>query len=153
MHLMLELNHKLNRDSGIDVSPGQQLESCLTDLRRIARPGTSVFLISDFNGFENESVQKHLFQLSRHCEITAIAIHDPMEKKLPPPGQYTVSDGKHRNQINTADTRLRNDYMNYSQARDQQLKSFMAKLGIPLMSIGTHQAPLQQLLNYYGKQR
>lgn len=153
MHLMLEFNQRLNRDSGVGLLPGQLLETCMTDLRRIARPGTAIFIVSDFSGFENESVQKHFFQLSRHCEITAISIHDPMEKKLPPPGQYTVTNGQQRNQINTADSRLRADYSNFFLSRERELKRVFGKLGIPLIGIGTDQAPLQQLLNYYGNQR
>jgi uncharacterized protein (DUF58 family) len=153
MHLMLELNHRLNRDSGIGVSPEQQLENCITDLRRIARPGTAIFLVSDFSGLENVNVQKHLHQLSRHCEITALFISDPMEKNLPPPGQYTVTDGQQRNQINTADRRLRASYNNHFLARENHLKSFFGKLGIPMIAIATDQPPLQKLLNYYGNRR
>lgn len=153
MHLMLELNHQLNRDSGIGLQPEQQLENCVTDLRRIARPGTAIFFISDFSGFESELVQKHLFQLSRHCEITAISIDDPMEKQLPPPGQYTVTNGAQRNRINTADSSLRANYSNHFLSRERQLKSFFGKLGIPLIAMGTDQPPLRQLLNYYGSQR
>ena len=153
MHLMLELNHQLSRDSGIDAQPEQQLENCITDLRRIVRPGTAIFLVSDFSGFENELVQKHLHQLSRHCEITAISIHDPMEKELPPPGQYTVTNGSKRNQINTSDRQLRANYRNHFLSRERELKAFLGKLGIPLIEIGTHQAPLKKLLNYYGSRR
>ncbi len=153
MHLMLEQNHQLKRDTGIGISQQQRLENSMTELRRIARPGTAIFLVSDFNGFENESVQKHLHQLSRHCEITAISIYDPMEKTLPPPGQYTVTDGQQRNQINTADRRLRHLYSSHFEQREQQLKQFFGRLGIPLLEIGTQQAPLEQLLNYYGARR
>ncbi len=76
-----------------------------------------------------------------------------MEKKLPPPGQYTVTNGSQRNQINTADPRLRASYNNHFLAREDQLKAFLGKLGIPLIAMGTDEAPLKKLLNYYGSRR
>ncbi len=150
IHLMLEFNQALNKDSGLEVSSAQRLEESLIELRRIARPGSTIYIISDFAGFNDGDVLKHLHQLSRHCEITALFIYDPLEKHLPPPGQYTVTDGNQRSQIHTGSNQAQKNYTQHFEQKQQQLKQQLGKLGIPLIEVSTEQAPLQHLLRYYG---
>lgn len=150
MHLMLEYNQKLNRDSSMQQSPAKRFEQSLIELRRIAKPGSAIYMISDFAGFDDSNVQKHLYQLSRHCEITALFISDPLEKELPPPGQYTVTDGEQRQLIQTSNKNLRQRYADDYSQRHEELTTQLGKLGIPLIDIATDQAPLQRLLHYYG---
>ena len=150
MHLMLEFNQLLNRGSGMDASPAQGLEESLIELRRVTRPGTSVYIISDFAGYDKSDVLKHLHQLSRHCEITALFVYDPLEQQLPPPGQYTVTDGQQRTMIHTSDASVRQHYQEHFEHYQHNLKQQLGKLGIPLIPIGTDQAPLQALQQYYG---
>ena len=122
----------------------------LRELRRIAKPGSSIYFLSDFAGFENDQVQKHFHQLSRHCEVTAIYIYDPLERSLPPAGRYSVSDGLQRRQIETDAKKLR---QHYAQQFDQQLEHLhqqLAKVGIPLIEISTDHPPLQRLREFYG---
>ncbi len=150
IHLMLEFNQALTKDSGLEVSSAQRLEESLIELRRIARPGSTIYIISDFAGFNDGDVLKHLHQLSRHCEITALYIYDPLEKQLPPPGQYTVTDGNQRSQIHTGSHIAQQNYMQHFEDKQQELKQQLGKLGIPLIEVSTEQAPLQHLLRYYG---
>ncbi|MGK0499998.1 MAG: hypothetical protein ACJAYG_001643, partial [Oceanicoccus sp.] len=72
MQALLEFNQQLNRDSGLHLNAASELEQALVELRRIARPGSALYIISDFAGFADERVQKQLHQLSRHCEVTAL---------------------------------------------------------------------------------
>lgn len=150
IHLMLKFNHALNKNSGVGLSSAQRLEESLIELRRIARPGSTIYIISDFSGFNDGNVLKHLHQLSRHCEITALFIYDPLEQQLPPPGQYTVTDGNQRSQIHTGSDQTRQNYMQHFAAKQQALKQQLGKLGIPLIKVSTEQAPLQHLYRYYG---
>jgi uncharacterized protein (DUF58 family) len=153
MHLLLEFNHQLNRDTGLDLSPTQSLEDALIDLRRVAKPGSAIYIISDFNGFDQGDALKHLHQLSRHCEITSLFVYDSLEKELPPAGRYTVTDGKQRSVINTGGKHSRQLYHQHFDENLQQLHRQLGKLGIPLIEIATHQAPMQQLLKYFGASR
>ncbi|MBL4826390.1 MAG: DUF58 domain-containing protein [Spongiibacteraceae bacterium] len=153
MHLLLGFNERLNRDSGIGLSSANQLETALIELRRIARPGSAIYLISDFAGFSDSTVQKHLHQLSRHCEITALFIYDPLERQLPPPGQYTVTNGAQRQLIRTGGANTRQCYTEHFENTLKALHQSLKQWGIPLIEIGTDQAPLQRLLQYYGVRR
>lgn len=150
MHLMLEFNLALTRDTGLDLLPGERLEQTLIELRRITRPGSSVYFISDFAGFDHGDNLKHLHQLSRRCEITALYIYDPLEASLPPAGQYTVTNGRQRNLVHTGNTRSRLQFSQQFDQKRQHLHQQLGKLGVPLIEVATDQPPLHRLLHFYG---
>ncbi len=150
IQLMHSYNQQLHRNSGVELSTGESLEQALVELRRIARPGTAIYLISDFAGFSDARCNQQLHQLARHCELTALVVTDPMELQLPPPGQYTVTNGQQRQQIHTGGKALRQHYAQQCQLKQQQLQQAMSQRGIPLIQISTEQPPLQKLLQYYG---
>ena len=125
----------------------------LANLRRIARPGSSLFLISDFRGADEERAQEHLYQLAQHTEITALACSDPLETKLPRAGRYAVTDGVERSELATADKRLRASYQQHAEQRAQTLGQNLQRLGIPLLRASTDQAPFVLLQTYYGESR
>lgn len=153
MKRMREYNQQLNRNSGLHISDSERLKTSLTELRRIARPGSAIYFISDFSGYQNEDVQKQLFLLSQHCEITGLFVHDKLEQSLPSAGQYTVSDGEHKRQIFTGDKKLRQHYQQQFQQKLTDLHQLLGKLGIPLIEVSTDQAPLKRLLTFYGQGR
>ena len=125
----------------------------LNNLRRIARPGSSLFLVSDFRGAETEDARELLFQLSQHTEITAIKCSDPMEARLPRGGHYAVTDGTRRSELNTADRALRKRYRSRFKAKDEGLARDMLRLGIPLLQARTDLSPYRLLQDYYGERR
>jgi uncharacterized protein (DUF58 family) len=125
----------------------------LANVRRIARPGSSLFLLSDFRGAAEEHAREHLFQLAQHTEITAIACSDPMEAELPRAGFYAVTDGDQRSELNTADRGLRNAYRSRAQQQQALLSQDMLRLGIPLLQAATNQAPFSLLQKFYGDTR
>jgi uncharacterized protein (DUF58 family) len=133
--------------------PGTPFADMLANLRRIARPGSSVFIISDFRGSGEALAREHLFQLAQHTEITAIACSDPLEAELPRAGRYTVTDGAGRSELYTADRRLRRDYQERAQARREALSQDLLRLGIPLLGASTDTAPFTLLQQFYGESR
>ncbi|MDQ0505786.1 DUF58 domain-containing protein [Xanthobacter agilis] len=68
------------------------LAEALARLRGAARPGTLVFLASDFADF-NAAAARELNRLSHASQVTAIFTYDPLEARLPPRGSYRISDG------------------------------------------------------------
>lgn len=152
-HHLQQFNHALNRDSGIGLAARDTLSQSLMELRRIVRPGSSLFLISDFAGFDAGDSAKHLHQLSRHCEITALFIYDPLEQTLPPPGRYLVSDGRSRQLLETGDRRTQIQYQQQFGERRESLRQHFGRLGIPMIELATVDAPLSILLRFYGSDR
>ena len=61
----------------------------MSSLRRVARPGRLVVVISDFIGFDR-AAQSYLSSVARHNEVLAVFMNDPLERRLPPPGRYRI---------------------------------------------------------------
>jgi uncharacterized protein (DUF58 family) len=125
----------------------------LSNLRRIARPGSSLFLVSDFRGAEQEHAREHLFQLAQHTELTAIACSDPMESHLPRAGHYAVTDGSGRSELHTGDRKLRKSYARHFTQQQESLSQDLMRLGIPLLQATTDQPPFGLLRQFYGNSR
>jgi uncharacterized protein (DUF58 family) len=123
----------------------------LSNLRRIARPGSSLFLISDFRGAAQAGAQEHLFELSKHTELTAIACTDPLEFELPRAGTYAVTDGIHRSELRTGDRHLQQQYRERQQQQRAQLSNNLLQLGVPLLQAVTNRAPFALLQEYFGE--
>jgi uncharacterized protein (DUF58 family) len=122
----------------------------LSNLRRIARPGSSLFLLSDFRGASGERAREHLFELAKHTELTAIACADPLESELPRAGRYAVTNGSERSELHTGDRQLRRLYSSRLQQQRELLHSDLLSLGVPLLSASTDQPPFALLQKYYG---
>lgn len=129
------------------------LDAMLGQLRHVARPGSNVFLISDFAGFSAGRGSEHLFELARHTQVTAIACHDPLETELPAGGRYTATDGNASTELDTRDAHLRRDYTLVWRAERDALRQQLRRRGIPLLEARTDHSPLQLLQACYGKPR
>ncbi|MDH3994188.1 MAG: DUF58 domain-containing protein [Gammaproteobacteria bacterium] len=143
-----------NRNLPLDAaSPSGSFAAMLTNLRRIVRPGSSLFIVSDFRGAGDEHAREHLFQLAQHSEITAIACNDPLEAELPRAGRYAVTDGSQRSELNTADKSLRDTYQQHALEQRELLSTDLRRLGIPLLQGTTDGAPFSLLQQFYGDSR
>ena len=147
---VLEYNSKLPLEN---VEKRHSFADMIGDLRRIARPGSSLFIISDFRGADSEGAREQLFELAKHTEITALACSDPMEAKLPRAGSYTVTNGTDRCQLHTANRATRNRFQQRQLELKSQLSNDLLRLGIPLLSASTVAAPFLLLQTYYGDNR
>lgn len=122
----------------------------LRSARRVARPGSSVFIVSDLDGAEAESAQEELFQLARHTEITVIHCSDPLEVQLPPAGDYTVTDGRDRIDLDTGVAQMRELFASEYEQRLESHRLALQRLGIPMLKASTDVAPLTLLRQVYG---
>jgi uncharacterized protein (DUF58 family) len=125
----------------------------LSNLRRIARPGSSLFLISDFRGAAHERAREHLFELAKHTELTAVACADPLESELPRAGTYAVTNGSERSELHTGDRQLRLRYRQSLQQQRDLLRTDLLRLGVPMLLASTDESPFGLLKNYYGDTR
>ena len=150
LQAITEYNQQLNLNSGLLLDNGQRLQQALLELRRIAKPGSAIYILSDFSGIEDPETRKHLHLLARHCEVTAFLIYDPLEQELPPPGNYSISDGSQRRVIQTQSKSVRENYRQQFSDKLDFLKKELGRDGIPLIDINTHQAPLSRLSVFYG---
>lgn len=142
-----------NRALPLAAPDSADFAGILANLRRIVRPGSSLFIVSDFRGASQEHAREQLFQLSQHIEITAIACSDPLEADLPRAGRYAVTDGQARSELDTADRGLRKAYIERAGQQRALLSMELLRLGIPLLQASTRQAPFSVLQPFYGDPR
>ena len=132
-----DYNHRLHRQ--LDQAPAG-IDQALEELRRITRPGSNLFLISDFQGFSADGL-KHLHLLRKHNDISAVQVFDPLEAELPLPGRYTVTNGTARLTLDTGDSELRRGHAEAFRERGVGLGKLLGQLEIPLLSLATSVSP------------
>lgn len=132
------------------VAEGMAFEDALRTARRIARTGSSVFLLSDFHDATPAPAREQLFQLARHTEITALQCSDPLEATLPPPGIYAVTDGHERCELDTGRAALQEAHRRAVTEKHDALQSMFQQLAIPCIAASTDDAPLELLNRYFG---
>jgi len=126
------------------------LREALEHIYRITRPGSTIYLISDFADMDKVCLQ-YMQQLSLHNNLTCIFIYDILETQLPQPGVYNITNG---NEMETIDTYAAAVRENYHQAFEDKLQSLHAELNlikVPLISLRTDQIVLEQLETWNQK--
>ena len=121
----------------------------LQRLRRVARPGSLIFLISDFR-YLDDKAEASLAQLSRHNDVVMIFINDPLEAHLPPAGFYRVSDGENEINLNTRDAKNRTDYAQRFQQHEQHFRDLSKKLGMYFLNLSTDKSLVSHLQKELG---
>jgi uncharacterized protein (DUF58 family) len=116
----------------------------LIRLRRVARPGSLVFLISDFREFDDQAWNE-MSRLSRHHDVVMIFVHDPVESRLPGPGLYRVSDGDGEHELDTFDPSVVDAHSRRFEKHLSLLRGHARTNGIYLLECSTADAPLRVL--------
>ena len=119
------------------------LNDALIELRRIARPGSQCFLISDWRQFD-ETTEKLLFELKRHCQLLGFQIFDPLESHLPP-GTFRLSNGTAELDLDTREHELERRFEQQFSLWQQQVIDQFSRLGIGCARISTQDDPFLAL--------
>jgi uncharacterized protein (DUF58 family) len=121
-----------------------QLTQILARLAHHARPGSLIYIISDFRGL-NSQAEHYLAKLVRHCEVILIHVYDPMESQLPEKGLYRFTDGKRDITVNTRNKQLVHDYQHQFQNRLHTLQKLCKKWRVTLLQCCTTDDPIAVL--------
>jgi len=148
-HSVLELIHHLHDynlqlNSPLPDNSQFSLKNLLEDTRRLAKPGSAVYLLSDCHDY-SAACEEQLYQLSRHCDVTLFQVYDSLEQALPRQGLLNISNGHNRLQISAGDKQLNTEFNQRFLQKQQQLVQHCAKLKIACYSIGTHDDEIQFL--------
>ena len=137
LRLIRELVSATNPAGGLRPhTDNNHLNDALLRLRRVARPGSLVFILSDFYAIDADT-RRHLQQLRRHNDVIACQIVDGLEMTPPPPGRYAVSDGIHTGTLDTRTQARRQAWENYFSEHHQTVRELMMKCAVPLLRITT----------------
>ncbi len=126
------------------------LTQAMSALRRVARPGSLVVVVSDFSGV-TRAAQSYLSSVARHSEVLAVFMNDPIERELPPPGRYRLVSGDDELAIDTFAAGARRDYREAFEERVATLESFCQRYGVHLMPMSTDDDPVSALQTALGR--
>ena len=110
----------------------------LERVKRTARPGSLIFVLSDFRAFDAQAVP-HVTQLSGHHDVVGVLVYDPLEQEPPKPGIYGVTNGTEFGVLNTRDTALVETYRERFSERYQWVESLCVQHDMGFFKIGTHE--------------
>ena len=108
----------------------------LSRLRRVAKPGSLIYLFSDFR-YLDDDCHRHLSRLGRHCEMLAYPLTDPLDKDLPPPGNYALTDGQDIRRFNTSSGKMRERYHDLETERLIELDEYFIQQRISSQTLDT----------------
>jgi uncharacterized protein (DUF58 family) len=108
----------------------------LTDLRRIAKPGSALFICSDFHDFD-DACEQQLFELSRHTEVTLMHVFDPLERQLSSNVALTISNGQQRCVLPANDRAFQQAWQADYEQRLGDLVKRCKRLQVPMLSYST----------------
>lgn len=141
----LQVARTAERNSkGRDALQEQVAYQELMRLRRVTKPGSLIFLISDFRGFD-EQAESVVTQISRHNDVVILFIHDPLEQQLPDEGIYRIGDGRQVMPIDTSNALARADYHDSFVEKEQYLETLCKRHSLSFISISTQDDPLSSL--------
>ena len=141
-----EPEHQNPTDPGF--RPG--LAHALGQIRRITKPGSTLYVISDFATLDEKALQ-YLNQLSRHNNVICCLVYDTLEESLPVPGIYSITDGSHKGALNTHNSKTRIRYREQFHERMNRLTSEFDKLQIQLIKMRTNQLVVEQIRQWIAK--
>ena len=121
-------------------------------LRRLAHPGSLIFILSDFSQLD-ELAQQHIAQLSKHCEVIAHPISDPFEHQLPKVNmsqRVTLSDGYNRQQIVLGEKDTEAHYSDKHQLHFHKIEDTLKQCKAQVIKIDAGQPLESQLVRFSG---
>jgi len=150
LHELAEHADWKNQARAAGVDGGAPLTQAMSALRRVARPGSLVVVLSDFLDF-TRAAQSYLSSVARHNEVLAVFLSDPLERRLPPPGRYRLVSRDDELAIDTVSRTARRDYASTFASRADELETFCQRYGVHLMPMSTEDDPVAALQTALGR--
>lgn len=131
---------------GAEADAGRALQR----LARVARPGSLIFLISDFRRL-GEDAERHLLKLAGHCDLRLVHCFDAVEAALPPPGRYRIASGSRVFSIETGNAAMRRRYEERFKERRALLERLGRTPGIRVIDCATDADPRTVLAEHFAR--
>lgn len=150
IHELIAFNRRLT--SPIPGPQHTRLSDLLTDARRVVKPGTKVFILSDFADF-NEECEKPLYLLGQHNDVILFHIYDPLEQSWPKAAQLVISNGQQRLDIDGGNKRFQNHFQTLVKKHRDELRRCTNRLGISLVDSCITEDPDRLLASLFGRSK
>lgn len=147
IHDLNAYNHSL--PSAKEPETKKSLAEMIDECRRITRPGTAIFMLSDFHDFD-DAAAKSLISLGKHTDINLFQIQDPLETRLPSGGTVSISDGMHKSTVHLGNA-LQKAFVEHINERARRLRDAAIRARAAFIQVSTQDEPRQTLNRIYGK--
>lgn len=124
--------------------PEPTLAEGLARLRHASRPGTRIFILSDFHDLDEASLIE-LGRLSLHAQVSVIFVFDRLEAEAPARGLFRISDGVGVALLDADSRRTREAYARRLADRQAVLEDICHSRGMDLRLLETGSDPLDLL--------
>lgn len=158
LHQLQVFNNALN--SPICTQATHSITQQLEDISRIAKPGSAIYVISDFHDFNvadpTNAAQRALRHLSKHTDVNLFMVYDPFEMNLPRHRAITLSDGEHRLDLNATNRQTAQQYHMQFNNHLEQVRTSARQSGASFreLDITTHlECALNDLFLLSGRKR
>ncbi|MCP0914948.1 MULTISPECIES: DUF58 domain-containing protein [Legionella] len=122
------------KEDKTEAKQPRSLSEALLRLRRVAKPGSILVLISDFYNLDVDSEQ-HLSRLRAHNDVLAYHVCDPLELAPPKPQQYAITNGRKELLLDTTVQSVAAAYQQYCEQRIATLEIQFKRLQIQYIQV------------------
>lgn len=137
LRLISILTQVLARGEAPDFEPATEpVDSMLERARRLARPGSLIFLISDFYRM-GDNFERHMAFLRRHSDLVACRVRDPLERNLPPQGTYPITNGHSQGVMNLNREAERRVFSKFLESQKASFVSACNRQGVNRLELKT----------------
>lgn len=153
LHMCKALVEETEPEKGLtgEAKP-DSLATALKRLRRVARPGSLVFVLSDFYTLDDEAI-KQLRRLQLHNDVVGIQFSDELERHMPPPGRYLITDGRETAPLQLFSPAAQQLYQQWIDQHQNELHKTFRRNGIPLLELSTGDDVPTALRGWFGANR
>lgn len=132
------------------TNQGMTLANALAELRRVLRPGSLLYILSDFNQLDDEAL-RHLQVLKQHNEIHCCQFSDPLELNLPDNlyGEALVSAQQGSPAVVDLNNKLKQRYQQQQQQALAACKAKLLRQGCQWLTLSSAAPLLSQLAGAY----
>lgn len=132
------------------TNQGMTLANALAELRQVLRPGSLLYILSDFNQLDDEAL-RHLQVLKQHNEIHCCQLSDPLELYLPDNlyGEALVSDQQGNPAVVDLNNKLKQRYQQQQQQALAACKAKLLRQGCQWLTLSSAAPLLSQLAGAY----
>lgn len=137
----------------VAAAQGITLAVALAELRRLLRPGSLLYIISDFNELSADAL-RHLQIIGQHNEVHCCQILDPLELQLPKQatGEALVQAAGQSYRVALDNQPLHQQYQQQQQHFVSSVKHQLQQLGCKWLALNSAEPILTQLSGpYYGR--
>ena len=142
-------NNQLNREKASESSP-EALDKALAKAEQLCSHDFLLIVISDFSGW-NPTCLNRLKRISRHNDIIAALVYDPLEKELPVSKSFVVSEGGQQIEVSPARDKLAERFSKSFENSVDEIRTELRKRGVPVIPIQTVDSASDQIRQSIGQ--